>query len=155
RYSAADLDVAAHRARIQSEHAQVEAGIRALGGAVTDHYDTLINAVAANLTDPAAAQLRQMPNVKGVYPVNRHHKLLDHAVNVHRVPQAWQTLSGGSNQAGAGIKIAILDSGIDIAHPGFQGFATVLPKGFPLVSSGAEMANTNNKVIVSRVYSDL
>jgi minor extracellular serine protease Vpr len=154
RYSAADLDVAAHRARIQAEHAQVEASIRALGGGVTDHYDTLVNAMAVNLIEQAAVQLRQMPNVKGVYPVNRHHKLLDHAVNVHRVPQAWQTLSGGSTQAGAGIKIAIFDSGIDVSHPGFQGFTTAIPKGFPLVSSSAETANTNNKVIVSRVYSD-
>jgi minor extracellular serine protease Vpr len=154
RYSAADLDVAAHRARLQAEHAVVEADIRSLGGAVTNHYDTLINAMAANLTGQAAAQLRQMPNVKGVYPVNRHHKLLDHAVNVHHVPQAWQTLPGGMSGAGAGIKIGILDTGIDIAHPGFQGFTTAVPTGFPLVSASTETANTNNKVIVSRVYSD-
>src|SRR6266446_2293743 len=154
RYTAEDLDVVAHRARIRAEHAQVETSIRSLGGTVTHRYDTLINAVAATLTEQAAAQLRQMPNVRGVYPDKLHHKLLDHAVNVHRVPQAWQTLSGGSAQAGAGIKIGILDSGIDIAHPGFQGFTTAIPKGYPLVSSSAETANTNNKVIVSRVYSD-
>jgi minor extracellular serine protease Vpr len=154
RYAAADLDVVAHRARIRAEHARAEASIRGLGGAVTHRYDTLINAVAADLTEQAAAQLRQMPNVKGVYPDKLHHKLLDHAVNVHRVPQAWQTLSGGSAQAGAGIKIGILDSGIDIVHPGFQGFTTAIPNGYPVVSSGGEAANTNNKVIVSRVYSD-
>jgi minor extracellular serine protease Vpr len=154
-YSALDLEVAARRTRIQAEHALVEGNIRTLGGTVTNHYDTLINGLAVIFTDQAAEQLRQMPEVKGVHPVMRHHKLLDHAVNVHRIAQAWQTLPGGMTAAGKGVKIGILDCGIDITHPAFQGFTSPVPKGFPKVSPSTEMAGTNNKVIVSRVYSDL
>src|SRR5262249_53133904 len=51
-----------------------------------------------------------------------------------------------------GIKIGMLDTGIDINHPGFKGFTTAIPQGFPKVSGTAETANTNNKVIVSRDY---
>src|SRR5262249_37654709 len=77
---------------------------------------------------------------------------LDHAVNVHKVTDAWKTITGGQAGAGAGIKVAILDSGIDTTHPAFQGFSATMPDGFPKVSSDAEKAHTNNKVIVVRDY---
>ena len=106
RFSNAELQ--ARRAQIQAEHDAAEAAVRNLGGTVTHHYDTLVNAMAVSMTDLAAGRLRQTANVRGVYPVVRHHALLDHAVNVHRIPAAWQTLNNGEAGAGAGIKIAIL-----------------------------------------------
>jgi minor extracellular serine protease Vpr len=57
---------------------------------------------------------------------------------VHRVPAAWQTLSNGRAGAGAGIKIGILDTGIDTSDPAFQGFATPVPAGFPIMSCSAD-----------------
>jgi minor extracellular serine protease Vpr len=71
---------------------------------------------------------------------------------VHQITNAWQTLPNGMAGAGAGMKIGMLDSGIDINHPGFQGFSTAIPQGFPIVSDPSETANTNNKVIVVRDY---
>ncbi len=154
RYSAADKDVQAQRLLIQSEHVQAEAAITALGGAVTHHFDTVLNGMAVTMTPDAAAQLRQTAGVKWVHPVNRHHIRLDHAVNVHQITQAWQAISGGQAGSGAGIKIAILDTGIDVTHPGFQGFTTAIPSGYPMTTNAAEVANTNNKIIVSRFYTD-
>ena len=155
RYSALDKDVQARRAQIQSEHRQMEQTINGLGGSVTHHYDTLVNAMAVTMTPAAAARLAQTPGVKGVYPVHRHHLLMDQAVAVHRVTQAWQTLAGGPASAGAGIMIAMLDTGIDNLHPAFQNFSTPIPPGFPIISGEATPSNTNNKVIVARVYDDL
>jgi minor extracellular serine protease Vpr len=154
RYSAADKDVQAVRTRIQTEHAQAEAAIGALGGAVTHRFDTVLNAMAVTMTPDAAARLRRTAGVKWVHPVSRQHVSLDHAVNVHQITQAWQTISGGQAGAGAGIKIAILDTGIDVTHPAFQGFSTSVPSGYPLVTNAAELANTDNKIIVSRFYTD-
>ncbi|HXP83207.1 MAG TPA: S8 family serine peptidase [Bryobacteraceae bacterium] len=145
--------VAARRAQIQAEHAAVEPAIRALGGTVTRHYDTVFNGVAVSIDDRAAAQLRQLPGVREVYPDQKHKLNLDHVVKVHHITDTWQALPNGMAGAGAGIKIGMLDTGIDINHPGFQGFSTPIPQGFPIVSSKAETANTNNKVIVSRDYS--
>jgi minor extracellular serine protease Vpr len=155
RYSTADPDVRARRAQIQTEHQGLEARIQVLGGRVTHHYDTLINGMAVQLTDQAAATVRQMPEVKSVSPVHRHHLMMDQAVSVHRINQAWQTLSGGQSNAGAGIKIGILDCGVDNTHPAFSNFATPMPSGFPIMSGGAISANVNNKVIVARIYSDV
>ena len=142
----------ARRAQIQAEHAALEPAIRALGGTVTRHYDTVFNGMAVNIDDRAAAQLRQLPGVRGVYQDQKHKKFLDHVVTVHHVTDAWQSLPNGMPGAGVGIKIGMLDTGIDINHPGFQGFTTAIPQGFPIVSTKAELANTNNKVIVSRDY---
>ena len=54
--------------------------------------------------------------------------------------------------AGAGIKIGIIDSGIAQDHPAFQGTSLPLPPGFPLANQPRDLAYTNNKVIVARNY---
>jgi hypothetical protein len=155
-YSATDADVQARRVRLQAEHDAMEAKIQVLGGNVTHHYMTLINGMAVTLTEQGVANVRQMPEVKSVTPVERHHLLMDQAVSLHRIDQAWQTLSGGQAGAGAGIKIGILDCGVDNTHPAFASFATPLPTGFPIFTGGmATASNVNNKVIVTRVYSDV
>src|SRR5262249_3887886 len=97
----------------------------------------------------------QTPGVRSVVPVVKHRLLMDQALTVHRVKQAWQTLSNGSLGAGGGIKIGILDTGIDVSHSAFQGFSKDMPSGFPITSGTATSNNVNKKVIVSRVYTDL
>lgn len=155
-YTASDPDVQARLVQLQAEHQALEAKIQVLGGKVTHHYTTLVNAMAVTLTDQAAATVRQMPEVKSVTPVQRHHMLMDQAVNLHRISQAWQTLPGGQAGAGAGIKIGILDCGVDNTHPAFSSFATPMPTGFPIFTGGlASASNVNNKVIVARIYSDV
>jgi minor extracellular serine protease Vpr len=150
--AAAAGPMAARRAQIQAEHAAVEPAIRALGGTVTRHYDTVFNGMAVSIDDRAAAQLGQLPGVRQVYPDRKHKLNLDHIVKVHHITDAWQSLPNGMAGAGAGIKIGMFDTGIDINHPGFQGFTTALPQGFPVVSNPVETSNTNKKVIVSRDY---
>src|ERR1700676_2643806 len=152
RFSAEELQ--SRRAQIQTERDAAEAVIQVLGGSVTHRFESLVNGIAVTMTEQAARQLRLNPNVRSVNPVTRHHTVLDHAVNVHRIPAAWQTLNNGQSGAGAGIKIGILDTGIDSAHPAFQGFSTPVPNGFPIMSGSADTTGPNNKVIVWRVYSD-
>jgi minor extracellular serine protease Vpr len=155
RFSALDKDVQTRRAQILAEHRLAERTVNGLGGTVARHYDTLVNALAVTLSASAAERLAQTAGVRGVYPVHRPHLFMDRAIQVHRVPQAWRTLAGGPTSAGAGLKIGMLDTGIDNTHPAFQNFSTPIPAGFPLISGEATMSNTNNKVIVARVYDDL
>ena len=51
--------------------------------------------------------------------------------------------------------IAIIDTGIDKNHPGFQDATLVAPQNFPKVSHDALTAATNNKIIVVRSYENL
>jgi len=62
-------------------------------------------------------------------------------------PQAWAQ-GGGSGSAGAGIKVAIVDTGIDVTHPCFSdaGYGAQTQLGNPGL--------TNNKVIVAKVFSN-
>ena len=55
---------------------------------------------------------------------------------------------GGAPSAGAGIRIGIIDSGIDQNHPGFQDSLLKPPPGFPK----GDATYTNHKVIVARSY---
>jgi minor extracellular serine protease Vpr len=168
RYSTLDPQIVARRAEIRAEHDPIEQAVVARGGRVLVHYDTILNGMAVSIPDAAAPQLRALPGVRAVTPVRKIYKVLDAAVKVQRIVDTWNALNGGQPSAGASVKIGILDTGIDIAHPGFQGFTTPIPNGFPIAcdysvdgsgnigstcsSNPAELANTNNKVIVSRDY---
>jgi minor extracellular serine protease Vpr len=166
RYSPSDPDVVARRSQIRAEHAAVEQAIAGLGGLVIGRYDTAFNGLAVSVADANAPALARLPGVRAVYPDRKRLPALDHAVHVHRISNTWNLLGGPAN-AGTGFKIAILDTGIDAAHPGFQGFGTAVPSGFPIAcdygksaagnlttcaKSTTELANTNAKVIVSRDY---
>ncbi len=90
----------------------------------------------------------------GIYPVHVYEATLDHALPLHQVPQAWAMIGGQSN-AGAGIKIGILDTGISPHHAAFQDSTLKVPAGFPLSSSAANAQLTTNKIIVARSYEDI
>ena len=110
----------------------------------------LVNAIFVNAEDSVAAQLRDIPGVAHVQflpPVKRD---LNTALDLENVPAAWNAVGGAAN-AGAGIKIGIIDSGIDQNHPGFQSTSLKPPAGFPKGDSSF----TNNKVIVARSYVSL
>ena len=89
-----------------------------------------------------------------MYPVYEYHSDLDHALPVHQVPEAWARI-GRQDKAGAGVKIGILDTGITPSHPGFQDSSLKVPAGYPLSSSTANAALTNDKIIVARSYEDI
>ncbi|MBZ5601624.1 MAG: S8 family serine peptidase [Acidobacteriia bacterium] len=145
-------EVSDRRAALVAEHMAAEQTIRRLGGTVTGRYTTLLNAMAVQIDAAGADALRQSPGVARVYPDMRHKKFMDQAVLVHNIQAAWGTLPNGQATAGAGIKIAILDTGIDITHPAFQNFSTPMPSGFPITTTAADLPNTNNIVIVARSY---
>jgi uncharacterized protein (TIGR03437 family) len=114
---------------------------------VTGANQFLVNAVFVMATPDDLAALRAIPGVARVTPAPRLKLNLDRAVSLVNVSAAWSALGGAAN-AGAGIKIGIIDSGIDISHPAFQGFSTKPPQGFPK----GDAAYTNNKVIVAKSY---
>lgn len=143
----------ARRAQIREEQRPVRARIEAEQGAVVESLDTVANALIVNIPDGKAAALRSLPGVLHVYPARRFRLALDHALPLHHVPEAWQQV--GLANAGAGVKIAMIDTGIDVQHPGFQDPALAAPDGFPRVNADSDLAYTNNKVIVARSYASL
>jgi len=122
---------------------------------VTGAVNTILNAVFVGASREQAGQLASLPGVQRVAympPLRRH---LDGAVALVNAPQAWNVV-GGFENAGAGVKIGIIDSGIDQDHPAFRDNSLQMPPGYPKCQQSAgECAYTNNKVIVARSYVDM
>ena len=137
---------------ILSEQARAKSAIEASRGRVLSSVDSLMNALIVHAPDAAA--LSAIPGVKAVYPVTLAHATLDHALALHQIPTAWNSI-GGRDKAGAGVKIAILDTGISPDHPGFQDPTLKFPAGYPRASSAKNLTLTNTKIIVARSYGDI
>ena len=110
----------------------------------------LMNAVFVVASPDSVADLKSIPGVKSVVPLRIYRRKLNRATALVNAPAAWSAL-GGPGNAGAGVKIAILDTGIDQQHPAFQDPSLPMPAGYPRCS-GNDCAFTNNKVIVARSY---
>ncbi|MGI8989367.1 MAG: S8 family serine peptidase [Bryobacteraceae bacterium] len=114
---------------------------------VTGSVQTLLNAVFVRVPEGAGGGLKYIPGVKIVAylpPLRRH---LNRALDLTQVPGAWN-LVGGVGNAGAGVKIAIIDTGIDQNHPAFQDSSLSVPPGFPR----GNPSFTNSKVIAAHSY---
>jgi len=109
---------------------------------------------AVVVRDGDEAKLRQVVGVKNVYPVIEGIFLLDRALERSKIPAAWN-LAGGQINGGRGMKIAIMDSGIEATHPAFQTSELAIPEGFPKVRAEVDRPLTGNKLIVIRNYQDL
>ncbi len=140
----------AYRQQIRAAHAALQSELASRSLTVTGEADTLLNAVFVAAPKDSAAQLAAIPGVAAVIPL-RYYKLnLNRAVTLVDAAGAWNALGGVTN-AGLGVKIAILDTGIDQTHPAFQDPSLVPPAGYPKCT-GADCNFTSNKVIVARSY---
>jgi subtilisin family serine protease len=147
------LEVAQRRADVQTEQAAAKLGIQQVGGQVLGSVDIVANAIFVRMRASDAARLAGLPGVKHVYPVRQFKLAMDHAVVVHKITDAWNQV--GLANAGAGVKIAIIDTGIENAHAAFQDASLTAPQGYPQVDNQADRPFTNNKVIVARSYVSL
>ncbi|MDP9054883.1 MAG: S8 family serine peptidase [Acidobacteriota bacterium] len=120
---------------------------------VTGSVAVLQNLVFVAAPASRVAEMQNIPGVVSVKPMRRFKPALNRATQLVNAPAAWTTVGGAAN-AGAGIKIGILDSGIDQNHPAFQDSSLTIPAGFPKCTTGhpEDCAFTNNKVIVARSY---
>lgn len=141
---------------MRARQARVESGLKARGYKTRARTENVANALIVEGPDDnsdAQSLIAQMPEVKSVHKVRIFKKTLDRAAQVHGVVAAWEQL--GIGKAGAGIKIGILDSGIELTHAGFQDESLPAIEGYPKVSPELNLAFTNRKVVVARSYSNL
>ena len=115
--------------------------------AVLGATQVLLNAVYVRIPAERARELAALAGVEAVTPLAHVHRQLDQAAPLMGVPEAWNALGGVSN-AGAGVKIGVIDTGIDLNHAAFQDASLSVPDGFPK----GDAAFTNSKVIAARSY---
>ena len=146
--------ISVRRSEIENEQAQVSREIGRQDGHMIHALETAANVLTVETSAEDARRLSGIANVRRVHPVYLVHPSLDRTQVLHKVLDAWQTV-GGRDHAGAGVKIAIIDTGIDTAHTGFQDDSLVVPSGFPKFRNPGDEAVLNRKVIVARSYDDL
>src|SRR5882672_4386342 len=139
-----------HRQRVLAAQNSLRSELTRRNFNVTGSVETVLNAVFVQATPDRLAELNALPGVQGVVRMRRMMPKLDRAAVLVNAQGAWNAL-GGDQKAGLGMKIAIIDSGIEQTHPAFQDSALSIPAGFPKCAP-ADCAFTNHKVIVARSY---
>ncbi len=123
---------------------------------VTGSTSTLLNAVFAVVPPDRVDEVKALPGVLAMIPMRRGKRFVNAAATLVNAPAAWASAAiGGKSNGGKGIKIGILDTGIDLNHPAFQD--STLPSAgakYPICTAGhpEDCAYTNSKVIVARSY---
>jgi len=115
---------------------------------VTGEFDLSLNAVSVKLGGATLAQVAAAPMVRtaqyqGLYYPNA----ADPDLAIIRATDAWSQ-GGGAANAGTGVKVAIVDSGIDVGHPCFS------DAGYPAQPQVGSPTFTNNKVIAAKVFNN-
>ncbi len=139
-----------YRRQIEARHDDLRRELASRSFTVAGSVTTAMNAVFVVAQPSRLAELRGLPGVRGVVPLRSYKRQMNRALPLLNASVAWGAVGGVSN-AGAGIKIAIIDGGIDQNHPAFQDSSLTIPAGFPKCTPG-DCAFTNNKVIVARSY---
>lgn len=119
---------------------------------ITGSWDIALNAVAVQLNGTKLATVAAAPQVKYAEYEGLYHPDTattgDIDLDLINAAGAYSHVSGGAPNAGAGIKVGVIDTGIDINHPCFDDTGFTAPAGFPK----GQTQFTNDKVIVARVF---
>jgi len=85
-------------------------------------YHYLFNGLAASVKVADMERIAALPSVKGVYPDYQVHASLEQSVPLIGAPQVWTMRDAhGQPVTGKGVRVAIVDTGIDYTHPDLGG----------------------------------
>ena len=126
---------------------------------VTYEYSTVLNGLAVNLNGADIRELNHLPGVVTADYTFSVHTDMNRSPTLIGAPTLWAA-DGGQANAGAGIKIGIIDTGIDFTHPFLTDNSLVVPAGFPkcdALDSAVHQTNVSckyvsNKVIVAKMF---
>jgi len=108
-------------------------------------YRVVLDGLAVVAPARAAATIAALPGVAHVYPSVRYHRTLFGTPKMIGAPQVWGPALA---TAGNGVKIGIIDDGVDRTHPFFSPTGFTMPPGFPKGNA----KYTTPKVIVARSF---
>jgi subtilisin family serine protease len=133
--------------RIADEQELVEQRIRAAvpSAKVRWRYRVVLNALAVLVPQQNVRRLESVPGVRGVQKSLQYRPALDRSVPAIHAPALW---GAGLATSGQGMKIGIIDDGVDQRHPFFDPKGFAMPAGYPK----GQATFTTAKVIVARVF---
>ena len=126
------------------------------GFRVERSYRLTLNGLAVRMNRAQAAKVRRMKGVRAVVPDVPYRPSMYATPAQIGATEFWNQVGGQAN-AGRGIKVAIIDSGVYVTknpdgtyagNPCFNDAGYTMPRGYPK----GDTRFTNNKVIVARAY---
>jgi subtilisin family serine protease len=108
-------------------------------------YRLVANGFAVDLPSEQVARLRRLPGVRDVHLATGYAPLLDRSPGQIGAPALW---GPSLATAGQGMKIGVIDTGVDPGHPFLDPAGYAMPPGFPR----GQARYTSAKVIVARAF---
>jgi subtilisin family serine protease len=108
-------------------------------------YRLVANGFSLSVPERDVSRLRSLPGVREVLPAASYAPQTISSPQQIGAPALW---GSGLDTAGQGVKIGIIDSGIDPSHRFFDPTGYTMPLGFPR----GQQRFTTAKVIVARVF---
>ena len=123
-------------------------------------YKVAFNGMTIEVPRAQVDEIRQLPGVVSVTETYDLEPELDESRNLLGAQQLWQSFPPSPLGAGAGSRVALIDSGVNPGHPFFNPAGYTAPPGYPKAQRVAGGVRTDlplatyasNKVIVGNVY---
>jgi len=128
---------AAYVAQLKAKQEEVIKQVIAGGGSTAGSLTKALNAVLVRINSDKLVDLAELASVSTIKPVVNYEMDLSETV-----PQIGATVVQASGVTGAGIRVAVLDSGIDYTHKNFGGAGTLAAYA---AAYGADPADPKNK----------
>jgi subtilisin family serine protease len=114
----------AQLAQVDQAQQRLLAPLASLGANVLYRTQRVYNGIAAHVDAGKLDALAALPGVKAIHPLIRHYPDLKSSVPLIGAPQLWAGTNLPAAVTGQGMKIAIIDTGVDYIHAGFGGPGT-------------------------------
>ena len=108
-------------AKVEAQHQSILPHIEAAGGKVLARFAHAFNGVKIEVSRSQIANLSKLPGVVQVLPVRNYHHMNATSVPFIGAPNVWGAPTGIT---GKGVKIAVIDTGVDYTHANFGGPGT-------------------------------
>jgi len=116
-----------YKQQLQKTHTKAKQDIsRMTGKAIINEFYLVFNGLSADISDEQAKEIEKLPYVKKVYKNYEVKALLDDSIPLINADDVWLLPDPNPwprprNLTGVGIKIAIIDTGVDYLHPDLGG----------------------------------
>ncbi|HUT29484.1 MAG TPA: S8 family serine peptidase [Sedimentisphaerales bacterium] len=102
-------------AAVQSRRKQFNKAVEALGGRIIHNYGTWENRIVVEVPPANVDRLADLPHFKSYKPDRRVYALLEDSAYQIKADYAWDNAITGE-----GVKVCVVDTGIDYTHPDLQ-----------------------------------
>jgi minor extracellular serine protease Vpr len=127
---------AAIRQQLRAQQDALHGQLANAGAKIVGQMQDAYNGVHVVVPQKNLAQLASLPNVVGIHAVPSFKPANIHGVPFIGAPTAWQN----TGATGAGVKVGIIDTGVDYTHADFGGAGTVAAFDYAFAHSTVDPA---------------